>query len=165
MKKKIYAIVALLAISVLPGCGKSKNDGVINGQVNYGGFTGGVNGQGGCYNLQYSNGPITMGFSGQGYAAYGGVEALMQGATSGLPGVTHVRTNHAGDTLQMYVNGNSSYGVATLQPGTINLLMQYGVYQICGLYVNSSVSGSSLDISAQFIAQGGRYVPRTAVSL
>lgn len=172
MKKQIYAIVALLVISVLPGCGKSKNDGV-NGGLVYGsiGVTGGVNGQGGCYNLQQyyytnPNSPVTLTFAGTGRVSPydGGVEASMQAASTGLPGVNYVRSNIAGDSLQMYVTGNQAISVATLQPGTVALVMQRGGGYLCGIYINSYASGSNLTISASFWGAYGE-IPKGIVSL
>lgn len=170
MKKQMYAILALLVISVLPGCGKSKNEGT--GVLGYGiGVTGGVNGQGGCYNLQQyyytnPNAPVTLAFSGQGYVSPydGGVTASMQAASVGLPGVNYVRSNVAGDSMQMYVAGNQAVAVATLQPGTVAVIMQSGGGYLCGIYVNSYASGSNLTISAQFYGGYGA-IPKSYVSL
>lgn len=164
-KQAIVALLAMLTISILPGCGKSKNDGqpvAVGPAPVYPGGVGPI--AGGCYNLQGNLGGATLFFAGQG-VVNSGVEAQMQASSGSLPGVNYGRTNMFGDQLQMYVSGNTAYGLATLTPGAVSVINYYFGGQVCGLYVNSSVSGSNLNISATFLGAGGQPIPKAYVSL
>ncbi|RZA05042.1 MAG: hypothetical protein EOP11_13750 [Proteobacteria bacterium] len=86
MKSKILATLALLAISILPGCGKSNNSGVAVSGVYGGGYYnnyGTYNGQAmGCYNLSsYLQSNPNGGFQ----ATFAGIGAISQntGAVAG----------------------------------------------------------------------------------
>ena len=88
----------------------------------------------------------------------------MQAASGSLPGVNYGRTNMFGDQLQMYVAGGAAYGLATLSPSAVAVINYYFNGQLCGIYVNSTVSGSKLNISATLIGPYGA-IPKSYVSL
>jgi hypothetical protein len=162
MKKSIYTLLALLVVSVLPGCGKSSNNtgtyGVYGGAVFSGGGAGGT----GCYNLnQYyqtnPNAAFQGTFAGQGYVspANGSVQAVMYGSQTGMPGANYARSNSAGDSIQMYVAGNQAIAAVTLSPATVAAIVYYRGGQLCGVYVNSYASGSTLTMSAPLLGASG----------
>jgi hypothetical protein len=161
MKKLMLA--AVLAISVLPGCGKKNNDA---GNVNTGVAPVGVSSigiqSGSCYNMNQVavNGAVNLTFQGQGFVSpyTGALQAQLQGVNVAFPGVSYSRTNAAGDTLQVYVSGQNVIAYASLAANTVNWIRYYGGNQgsmICGIYINSPVSGSTLTMSAQIIGGYG----------
>ncbi len=169
MKKQvIIALLGLLSVSILPGCGKSKNNGPVGGVVagpapvgvpvpgiGFNGSTFTATGQ-----LQMSN-------------ASGRVSGTL--AASGAPstgGSVYVRTNIAGDQATLYISGSAPTStpgytpvyatlVVTLHPNTVAAFSQ-----ICGqgpayaeFYLNPLVAGSPGTMSESFrlVAANGCY--------
>jgi hypothetical protein len=146
-KQMMLSLLAVLALSILPGCGKSKNDkggGVIGG----GGVivappvTGG--GSGGCYNTStLFNSGLTLGFSGT--ASLGtGIRAQMPlySHSGGIPGGytnSYYRDLFTGDRIDIAINGTNAYAQVTLSPNTIAWINTYGGGQICGFYVDATI--------------------------
>jgi hypothetical protein len=150
MKSKILATLALLAISILPGCGKSNNSGVAVSGVYGGGYYnnyGTYNGQAmGCYNLtsylqSNPSGGFQATFAGIGSISQytGAVAGEMYGSQSGVGGANYIRQNPYGDNAQLSIT--SAYGnataVVTLAPATVAAIVYYGGGQLCGIKFNS----------------------------
>lgn len=150
MKKQVmFALLGVLMISILPGCGKKKNDepigvGVV-GSVNTPPppppVTGGV---GGCYNVStiYGSG-VTLGFSGVLSQTATGLSANLSlySTSAALPGGytnTYYRTTVYGDRVDVAVNGSSTYVQASLSQSAVALAQTYGG-QICGFYMNVNI--------------------------
>jgi hypothetical protein len=97
MKKQVmYALLAVLTLSTLPGCGKSKNDGI---GVGGGGL---IIGGGGSYpqagnTLKMSN-------------ATGRVTGAISLNYGGAGGNLYTRTNGFGDRLDVYIAGSTVWG-------------------------------------------------------
>lgn len=153
-------LVMLAVVSLLPSCGKKKNDG--NGVAVAPGIglpTVGTNGS--CYNLQGQTGGVTVQF----YGTASGNGWYLTTNSSGVPGGyvnTYTRSNVAGDTLQVYsYSNNTAYAVATLAYNTVAAINTYAGGQLCGLYVYNYISGNSLTQSAPFLGPNGSaiYIP------
>lgn len=161
MKKLMFA--AVLAISVLPGCGKKNNDAPVNVGAPAGVGVSSIGIQSGsCYNMNQVavNSGVNLTFQGQGYISpyTGALQAQLQGVNTSFPGVTYSRTNAAGDTVQVYVSGQTVIAYANLAANTVNWIRYYGGNQgsmICGLYIDSPVSGSTLTMSVRMIGGYG----------
>lgn len=160
MKSKILATLALLAISVLPGCGKS-NNGVVTNGVYGAGYIGGANGQGGCYDLRQMNAAgqqqIQVAFSGynQYSQSLAGTLTATNSAVGG--GYAYSHNNGYGDSVTVYINGNQMTAIATLSYGTISYINTYGNGYLCGLYVNSGISPGSSQMSSSSYLLGSNY--------
>lgn len=163
MKKLVF--VALLALSVLPGCGKKNNDQpVIGGGPVVGSASIGIS-NGSCYNLNAVavNSPVNLTFQGSGWISpyTGALQAQVQGSNIAFPGVSYSRSNGAGDTLQVYVSGQTVIAFAQLSANTVNWIKYYGnqygqAGSVCGLYINSPISASNITMSAQIISGNGQ---------
>lgn len=159
MKKLMFA--AVLAISVLPGCGKKNNDAPVNvgAPAPVGVSSVGIQ-NGSCYNMnQVGVGAgANLTFQGQGWISpyTGALQAQLQGANVAFPGVTYNRSNAAGDTVQVYVSGQTVIAYAILAPNTVNWIRYYSGGTICGLYIDSPVSASTLTMSVRMIDGYGR---------
>jgi hypothetical protein len=152
MKKQVmFALLGLLTLSLLPGCGKSKNDeGVIVG----GGpvLTPGVGvTPTGCYDTRSIYGTsITLGFSGSLQGSVGGIRGQLGLSPTGLPGGytnTYWRQTVYGDRTDIAVSGSSAYAQVTVSSSAIALANQYGG-QICGFYMDVSVLNPAVTGSA-----------------
>lgn len=142
--------VMLAAISILPGCGKNKNDqGIVGVGVGvppigiYGGTI-----QGGCTNLYGATGPVTLYFSGNASFNLGSINAVMQIGTTGIPAGypnQYVRTNQFGDTATVAISGNTGYAQVTLAPITVQAINSGGG-MVCGLGIQrmTIVNGNQL---------------------
>jgi hypothetical protein len=159
MKKLMLA--ALVSLAILPGCGK-KNDAAVSGVGVAAIGTATVGLQGSCFymNVAYGSG-ATVTFSGNGgISPYtGALQAQLQGASVSLPGVTHTRTNSAGDTMQVYVPGSpgsysTAYAVAYLHPITVAYLQARSM-QVCGIQIDSPVASGTLTMSSRIYSQYG----------
>jgi hypothetical protein len=150
MKKLMLA--ALVSISILPGCGK-KNDAttetVATGStvVAAGAGLTGVPGTSGCAPLSY-NTAITITYYGQIYGVSGlqaNLQAHSVGSYSAGYAGTYTRSNIAGDTVNVYVSGQSAYAVVTLAANTVNAMIAGsggyygGTAQTCGFYINANI--------------------------
>jgi len=145
-KQMMFSLLAVLALSILPGCGKSKNEGgtvVGGGGVIVAPPVGG--GSGGCYDTRsLFNSGLTLGFSGQ--ASIGtGIRAQMPlyGAAAGFPGGytnTYYRDLYTGDRIDIAINGANAYAQVTLAPATIAWINTYGGGQVCGFYVDATIT-------------------------
>ncbi len=147
MKKQVFiGLLGLLAISILPGCGKKKNDeqigvGVVGSVNTPPPVSGGV---GGCYNVStiYGSG-VTLGFSGVLSQSGTGLTANLSlySTSAALPGGytnTYYRTTNYGDRVDVAINGSSTYVQASLSTSAVALAQYYGG-QICGFYMNVSI--------------------------
>ncbi len=170
MKKQVLiGLLGVLMISILPGCGKKKNDEPIGV-----GVVAPVNtpplpvngGVGGCYSTSGIFGAgLTLGFSGVlsgtsssypmsgyslgGYSSTSGITANLSlyGAVSSIPGGytnTYNRSNTAGDLVQVAINGNSVYVQVSLHQNSVAAINTYYGGQICGFYMNVGILGSSI---------------------
>jgi hypothetical protein len=164
MKKLM--LVTLLAASVLSGCGKKKNnEPVVNGVASVGSASIGLQ-NGSCYNMNqvgFGSG-ANLTFQGQGWISpyTGAIQAQVQGASVGFPGVSYSRSNAAGDTLQVYVSGQTVYAYANLSSNTVSWIKYFGntygqAGSICGLYIDSPISGSNMTMSARMLSGNGSY--------
>lgn len=162
MKKLV--LVALLAFGVLPGCGKKNNDQpVVAAAAPVGVSNIGIQ-NGSCYNLNQIGvgGTANLTFQGQGWISpyTGALQAQLQGANVAFPGVTYTRSNTAGDTVQVYVSGQTVIAYAILSANTVSWIKYYGnsygqAGSICGLYIDSPVSASTLTMSVRMISGNG----------
>jgi hypothetical protein len=155
MKNKMLATLALLAISILPGCGKSNNGSVsAPGYGVGGGYIGGTNGQGGCYDLRQINGGTQVGFQGYNQSNQSIIATLSAVTSAAGGGYQYNRSNQAGDSLSVFVNGQTVTAVANLSYGTVAYInMYYGGY-LCGLYINSTVSPQNTLNSSALLLNG-----------
>lgn len=164
MKKLI--MTALVSLAILPGCGKKNDAPVTNAAYGVAAIgTANVGLQGNCF---YLNGigygaAATVTFSGNGgISPYtGALDAQLQGASLSLPGVTHSRTNSAGDTLQVYApHAPGTYStvqaIAHLSSSTVAYMQAYNM-PICGISISSYVSSGVLTISSPILTMGGSY--------
>lgn len=161
MKKLV--LVTLLAFGVLPGCGKKNNDQPVVTSAAVGVASIGIQ-NGSCYNVnQVGMGAgVNLTFQGQGWVSpyTGALQAQLQGVNVAFPGVTYSRTNTAGDTVQVYVSGQTVIAYAILSANTVSWIRYYGnsygqAGSICGLYIDSPVSGSTLTMSVRMISGNG----------
>lgn len=152
MKKQVLmSLLAVIAITVMPGCGKKKNN---EAGVIVGGPVGVVqpygSGTGGCYPVpQYYNSSLTLGFSGSISQSYNGIIASLNlyAASAGFPGGytnTYYRQNHmTQDRVDLALNGGSAYAQVTLGAGTVALIAQssngYSQGEVCGFYINTGI--------------------------
>lgn len=153
------ALMLVMVAAILSGCGKSKNDGgVVVGGVGTYTPIGGNNG--GCYNLQgAANQAVTLFFGGQGQVSpyNGAVQAFVQAASGSMPGANYSRSNQfSGDSLSLYVSGNTAYMTVTLAAGTVAAINMYYGGQLCAVEVNSYSSGSNLTMSAPLYGMNGK---------
>jgi hypothetical protein len=157
MKKQVMiGLLGVLMISILPGCGKKKND----EQIGVGApvntpppsappppVNGGV---GGCYDVRSIFGSgVTLGFSGVLQQSAGGLSASLglYSTSPSLPGGytnTYYRTTVYGDRVDVAINGTSTYVQASLNPTAVALAQQYGG-QICGFYMNVSILNPAIN--------------------
>jgi hypothetical protein len=148
-KQAVYALLAVLMISILPGCGKSKNS---SGPVGGGGPvyvppvqpTIPVPPQptGGCYDTRSIQGSgVTLGFGGTVYGATGITANMSLYGTASLPGGytnTYWRTTRYGDRVDIAISGSSAYAQITASVTAVAYVNQWGGGAICGFYVNAS---------------------------
>jgi len=149
MKKQVLlTLLAVLTISILPGCGKSKNN---EGKI-IGGGGGGVivppppvsGGSGGCFNTSsIVNSGLTLGFSGN-VSLGTGIQAQMPlyGHNTSIPGGytnTYYRDTALGDRIDIAVNGSSAYAQVTISANAVAWVNYYGGGQICGFYVDATI--------------------------
>ncbi len=163
MKKLL--MIALVSLSILPGCGKKGDAAVATG---YGVAAIGVASVGLQGNCFYLNGigygtAATVTFTGNGgISPYtGALQAQLQGAAVSLPGVTHSRSNSAGDSMQVYAphapgTYSTVYAVAYLSAVTVAYLQSYQM-PVCGIEINSYVSGGTLTMSSRIMTYNGNY--------
>jgi len=138
MKSKILATLALLVISVLPGCGKNNNNGIVTNGVYGNGYIGGQNGQGGCYDMRQIGGATQVAFVGSN--VYGQSIAGTLTATNAAVGGgnAYYHENGIGDSVTIYINGNQMTAIANLSYQTVSYIAVHGGY-LCGLGVNSGI--------------------------
>ncbi len=162
MKKLVLS--ALLALSVLPGCGKKNNGDVAVAGVAAPIGISNIGLQGSCYNLNQIGvgGGANLTFQGQGWVSpyTGALQASLQGMNVAFPGVSYQRSNTAGDTVQVYVSGQTVIAYAMLSANTVSWIKFYGnsygqAGSVCGLYIDSPVSGSTLTMSVKMISGNG----------
>lgn len=153
------ALMAMLVISILPGCGK-KNDAVATNNGVAAAAAINTIGSGGCASVTNNGSAQTLTFSGTLNPAYGGVSAQLPvygyGTYTGGYGSSFWRTDYSGDRVDLYISGNSSYAVATLSALTIQTIVaaQSGGYGYYGGYNNATSQVCGLDISATFVSGG-----------
>ncbi|MCO5143230.1 MAG: hypothetical protein M9962_09090 [Oligoflexia bacterium] len=145
-------LVMLAVVSLLPSCGKKKNDEGQGVAIAPGITNPLLPGNGSCYNLQGQTGAITVQFAG---TSSGNGWYMQTNGGVGLPSVTYSRTNSAGDSLQVYVSGNQAYASATLAYTTVAAINTYAGGQLCGIYVYNYVSGGQLSSSAPLLGPNG----------
>lgn len=146
MKKQvILSLLAVLAISILPGCGKSKNSdstGVVGGGVIVAPPVTG--GGGGCYNTRSIVGSgVTLGFSGT-VAIGTGIKSYMSlySTGGGIPGGytnSYYRDTYPGDRIDIAINGTNGYSQVTLGANTVAWINTYGGGQVCGFYIDAHI--------------------------
>jgi hypothetical protein len=144
MKNLALALVALVSVGALTGCGKSKNQSNNNNGGPIVGLPGpslpGPTGNGGCYTVPMNgNSGITLSFSGQATSVSSGIRASLQ--VAGFGGSTssqYYRSNYLGDSLQVTVSGNTVYATANLSASAVSLVAVRGG-QICGLYIDANI--------------------------
>lgn len=161
MKKQlITALLGMLMISILPGCGKKKNDAAINSSGVYGNYNGQI-GANGCISVYgYYNSGLSLAFSGQS-TSLTGVTGNLRISSGGIPGGYNVYTRQnyingqPGDSLSL-VNANGAvYAQASLSYSTISWVNQYAGGQICGLSLNTNLLQQSVQGgSSQFYWTG-----------
>lgn len=136
-KARAALLVMLFSISILPGCGKNKNDqpGIGVGIAPVGvGIA--VNGTGGCFNVYGTSTAVTLAFAGtnQSMSAgnfYGNLSPASVGGINQF-----VRTNVFGDVVYMGSSGSTMVATVTLSSQTVLAANAYGG-QVCGLSVNA----------------------------
>lgn len=146
LRARAVLLAVLVAFSILPGCGKKNdNNGVIGGPVGFvpiGSIPGGY-GSGGCVTLPDPNVPVTLTFAGTLVANTSSLQAHLgiygTGANTGGWGAMYNHSNVFGDSINIYVSGQSAYAVVTLAQATVANVVYYNSGQICGLYMNSTV--------------------------
>ncbi len=161
MKAKTVLMLLVGAISILPGCGKKNNandDPGVPAVPTSSGIASIGTASGGCASVSY-NSAATITFYGTLSTYSTGLVAQMPaygyGASTGGYSSNYTRTNVAGDSLNVYVNGNQAYAVVTLGVSTVNaIVMSQGGYgygygygtagtaQVCGLDINANISAS-----------------------
>jgi hypothetical protein len=168
MKISKKVILALLAFSVLPGCGKKNDDPVVTTAPIGGVISGGVALNGNCYTFSgvpYGQG-ATVTFSGSATASGGLLQGTAQAASVGLAAVTFTRSNNInggpGDSMQVYFNGSSIQVAANLAPSTVMYFQAYNM-PLCALEFNTTVSGGfggtvgTLDYSSRMLTYSNYY--------
>jgi len=135
---KQVALLAVLAVSILPGCGKKNGDGdnPISGVPGYSYVPGTANGAGGCVQFAVTSGAFSFPIAGQ---AQIGITGFSANATVGGSGYTsgnyYFRRNGAGDEIRLVLNGSpNSTGsiVATVTLSQMTVLALGGHIQpIC----------------------------------
>jgi len=156
MKTKIVtSLLVLLAISILPSCGKSKNqdDDVIGGvAIGATSFTGTTGGPGGCAQFAPTNGPISFPVAGQANIFINGFTANAPVGGSGYVQViganSYTRTNSSQDRIDLVLIGspNSTGQVsATVTLSTMTVQALGGAYQpLCIQGVSFNNVGASV---------------------
>ena len=150
MKIGTKAFLAMFAaLAALPGCGK-KNDqpatvAAAPAVQNIG--------SGQCATVSY-NSPTTLTFYGQlsgGSGIIGNLSAYGYGATNG-GGSNYYRNLSTGDTVNVYVNGNTAWAVLSIAANTASAIVQGqnggyangGSAQVCGMYINETIFASAI---------------------
>lgn len=151
-KPIVAALLVMFSIlSVLPGCGKSKdnkNNGIYGAAAySYGAVTGN-----GCISVQ-GNGIASFPIAGQASIGVSGfsAQATVGGNGVGPGGAHYIRYNTSGDTIDVYLNSsqNSIYGVITLSQLTVGALgggyqpicVQSVVFQNVGVTAQGTLYG------------------------
>lgn len=158
-------LVVLVAISILPGCGKSKNNEgvpppvgivappviqppVINPPA--------PGGPGQCANL--SGVPqgqgITLYFSGNNVMGGSGLYGAMYVSGAG-GGYQYWRTNMFGDRIDVGLSGSTGYAQVYLAPITVDALRVNAQGQVCGVWFNTGYSNTQASGSYQGTAWQG----------
>lgn len=118
-------LVLFLAISILPGCGKSKNDGATGVLIGTSGYSYTNGGAGGCATVSMS-GDGTMTFPVQGTAAYIGATGFSGNTYVGGSGYTggnyYRRVNYSGDEINLSINGSVISATVRLSNITVTAL-------------------------------------------
>jgi hypothetical protein len=142
--------VMLAAISILPGCGKKKNNEgfippvagapapIYPGQPGYPGVPGGTGS--GCINVNGAVSALTFSVAGSNQfdPSGTGIGANLYHTNVGLAGAAYWRLNNVGDRIDVGVSGVSVTGIVTLQPATLAAIQsQFGGY-LCGIQVSAA---------------------------
>ena len=163
MKNKMLATLALLAISILPGCGKSNNGAVTNnGYVAWGGGAGGA---GGCYPAGSLGAGSALTFQGQvspGSGLKGQIPLVGTGVS--VSGSPYWRANKFGDRIEVRVDGGTMTASVTLSQFTISAAAASGgggYYggasngAICAVYMNVGIYNPAINGSEWSGTMGG----------
>ena len=160
--KKLSVLMALLAIVILPACGKSKNDpkngiGIAGAGVYSPGV---VPTNGGCVSVSPTGSTVRIYFSGNASASgYTGINADLRPASSMNPTGTRYQRNSY-DYIDLYANGNSMSGYVDFRPETISWVVAYGGSQICGVYLqNSGISNTGMILNNVRLITAGSQLP------
>jgi hypothetical protein len=174
MKKQMYiALLGMLMISILPGCGKKKNDAAIVSPGYVPPYYGGMAVANGCATVPYgyTSGIANLYFSGPAGVSLNGISSQMSLTGIAPPGGNiYYRNNNAGDTLTLYTSaGATAYATVSLSALTISSLSGggggYGGYgygqgaQICGLlFSNAGLSANNYNNNGYGSVYGNIYL-------
>jgi hypothetical protein len=166
MKFNMKALLVMLTLAALPGCGKSNGNAVATTSgVGAASSSVALNGQ--CYymnNLAYGGGQ-TAALTFQGTLAnygYGGnnttIQSVVTGSSFSFPGTQYSHSDGYGDSLQVYVSGSTVYAYATLSAVTVATLQQWNA-PVCAIYINSTIGLNSQLTYSSFLgnAQSGQF--------
>jgi hypothetical protein len=167
MKFNMKALLVLLTLAALPGCGKKGNDAIAN-VSGVGSTSSSVSLNGQCYymnNLAYGGGQ-TAALTFQGTMANYGygqntstIQAVVTGSSFAFPGTQYSHSDGYGDSLQVYVSGSTVYAYATLSAVTVAYLQQLNA-PVCAIYINSGVGLNSQLTYSSFLGvtqNGGQF--------
>ncbi len=147
---KAVLFVMLVTISILPGCGKKKNNEstthtppASNPVVVVPALPSTPTAVGGCFDASSTSGGITLTF--QGPAIYtNGIQSRMKlyaHSAASLPsGYTNMywRQTNFGDRVDVALNGNNVFAQVQISPSAIALVKSRGG-KICDFYINVSI--------------------------